>query len=286
MNAFTNPIPVEWLDRVPMEGIHWHWPAGRHMPGAAEFAAYHFLIDGMTGKWHRGVPVRLNSGSLKPGYAAHTLNANTNRIGIGLCGMGGATEVPFNPGQWPIRAFQVDSLIEGCKQLSRFYNIPVTRRTMLSHAEVETTLGIKQRAKWDWTRLPDEVTSLRGALNIGDWIRGRIEGKDEQMSTTPLPIPAMATGRVSTNGSGLITRNGPNGQATGSLPNGTTITVLREQGDWLLVRSPAGFEVWVARRFVDIIDGPQPVEPTTPDPRRAFIADMRAFLDAYEAKLD
>lgn len=274
-------IDPAWLPRVSMRRIHWHWPAGGHYPNQTDLNAYHLLVD-VDGKWHKGrASIALNSGSPKPGYAAHTLNANSDAIGIALCGMGGAQESPFDPGKWPIRPIQVDTLVAGCRQLGEFYDIPVTRKTMLSHAEVQSTLGIQQRNKWDWTRLPDDVTTLRGAHAIGDWIRGRIAGA--ALPVVAEPIPTGATGRVTA--SSLIARNAPNGTQVGSLPRDTIVSVDAEDGTWLQVTTPAGFTVWVSREHVEIIDGPRPIEPTKADPRRAMIAEIRKQLDALEASL-
>jgi hypothetical protein len=36
---------------------------------------------------------------------------------------------------------------------------------------------------------------------------------------------------------------------------------------------------------VEAIDGPPPMAPTTPDPRRAMLAQIRAALDEIEASL-
>jgi hypothetical protein len=57
--------------------------------------------------------------------------------------------------------------------LCRTYGIPVTRETVLTHAEVEPTLGVKQRGKWDLTRLPFR-RDLVGALPVGDYMRERV----------------------------------------------------------------------------------------------------------------
>lgn len=274
-------LNTSWLPRVTMRRIHWHWTAGGHYPNQTDLNAYHLLVD-VDGKWHLGrASIALNSGGIKPGYAAHTLNANSDAIGVAICGMGGATEIPFNPGKWPIRPIQVDTLVAGCRQLGEFYDIPVTRKTMLSHAEVQSTLGIAQRNKWDFTRMPDDVTTLRGAHAIGDWIRGRIAG-----AVVPVvadPIPTGATGRVTA--SSLIARNAPNGTRVGSLPRDTIVGVDAEQGEWLNVTTPAGFTVWVSREHIEIIDGPRPIEPTKPDTRRAAIVEIRKQLDALEASL-
>ena len=58
--------------------------------------------------------------------------------------------------------------------LCQRYGIPVTPKTVLSHAEVQGTLGIKQRGKWDISKLafdplvvgPDACGGLmRGAVS-------------------------------------------------------------------------------------------------------------------------
>lgn len=271
----------DWLPKVPMRRIHWHWTAGTNQPNATDRKAYHLLIDG-DGNWHKGVPgIELNSGGIKPGYAAHTLNANSDAIGISLCGMAGAVEAPFNPGRWPIRPAQIDALVEGCRILGQTYAIPITRKTMLSHAEVQPTLGIAQRNKWDWTRLPDEVTPLRGGIAIGDWIRARIAlaGDAPVDATTPLPTGAMLRVTAST----LNARNSPNGEIVGGLPLGVEVELLTDGGDWLFVRTPGGFDVWISAKHVQAVDGPQPQAPTAPSPVRLWIAQQRKALDELEA---
>src|SRR5690606_21014224 len=95
-------IPAAWLPLVPMKRIIMHWTAGAYQPNDTDKAAYHFLIDG-TAALHSGVNVALNSGSLKSGYAAHTLNCNTDSIGVSLCCMAGASETPFDAGKYPMR---------------------------------------------------------------------------------------------------------------------------------------------------------------------------------------
>ena len=68
--------------------------------------------------------------------------------------MVGAVERPFNAGRYPITPAQVDALARLCADLCRDYTIPVTRKTVLTHAEVQPTLGITQRGKWDVSWLP------------------------------------------------------------------------------------------------------------------------------------
>lgn len=286
-------IPHDWMPAVPMSRIHWHWSAGNHVPNETDRRAYHLLIDG-SGAVVRGIPsIVANSGSLKAGYAAHTRAANTDAIGVALCGMAGAVESPFNPGRAPINIEQIETLIALSRVLGERYRIPVTRRTMLSHAEVQPTLGIRQNFKWDFTRLPC-LPELRGAHAIGDWIRARI-GETVAMSTPapppqpaaePLPLPAGATGVVSAP-TNLNVRREPNvnSDRIGSLPNGTRIEIIGSQASWLQMRSPAGFVGWVHGTYVEIVDGPPATEPTQPSPLRAAAQRLRDFADELEASI-
>ena len=120
--------------------------------------------------------IDLNDAPLKKGYAAHTLNLNSDSIGVSLCGMAGAVESPFNAGRAPITQKQWDVLADVLAQLCRRYSIPVTRKTVLSHAEVQPTLGVTQRGKWDIARLPFDP-SIKGAVAIGDKLRAAVAAK-------------------------------------------------------------------------------------------------------------
>lgn len=137
-----------------MKRIIWHWSAGLHTPSNLDREHYHFIIDG-EGKVHPGKwPVAANEKPVKGQYAAHTLNCNTGSIGIAVAAMAGAVERPFDAGRFPITQKQVTALVGLARDLGKQYGIPVTPETMLSHAEVQPVLGIKQRGKWDITWLP------------------------------------------------------------------------------------------------------------------------------------
>lgn len=172
----SGPLPEGWLPWAQMARIVVHWTGGQHKASSDDKKHYHFLIEG-DGKAIRGVPtVDLNDAPLKPGYAAHTLNLNSDSISVSLCGMAGATESPLNVGKAPITKAEWDTLIEALAQLCRRYSIPVTRKTVLSHAEVQTTLGIKQRGKWDIAVLPWDP-SVKGAIAVGDKFRAAVSAK-------------------------------------------------------------------------------------------------------------
>jgi trimethylamine:corrinoid methyltransferase-like protein len=58
-------------------------------------------------------------------------------------------------------------------QLCRKYGIPITSSTVLTHAEVEPTLGIKQAGKWDIAWLPG-MNAPADPLAVGNVLRALI----------------------------------------------------------------------------------------------------------------
>ena len=124
-------------------------------------------------------------------YAAHTFRLNTRSIGKAMAGMLDAKESPLDFGPYPITEKQFEA---HCKELARthtFREIPVSRATCLTHAEVEITLGVKQKQKWDITVLQFKP-KLKGAIAVGDYMRSRVNHymKDfEPKSETPKPEP-------------------------------------------------------------------------------------------------
>ncbi|KQQ70932.1 N-acetylmuramoyl-L-alanine amidase [Rhizobium sp. Leaf321] len=170
-------IPAAWMPDAKITGIVFHWTAGQNKASDPDRSHYHLLIES-DGKHVRGAPsIDLNSlPKAKAGYAAHTLNCNTGFIGVSLCGMAGAIENPFSAGKQPITRVQWDELANVLGQLCNRYSIKVSRKTVLSHAEVQTNLGIKQKGKWDIARLPFD-TSIQGAAAIGDQMRAMVQSK-------------------------------------------------------------------------------------------------------------
>lgn len=115
-------------------------------------------------------------------YAAHTLNLNTRSAGFAMAGMHSAVESPFDAGPSPINEKQFEAHCKMVAEQHAANAVPITRTTCLTHAEVEPTLGVKQRGKWDFTRLPFKP-ELRGALPVGDYFRERVQ------SYLPNPLP-------------------------------------------------------------------------------------------------
>ena len=159
-----------------MKRIIMHWTAGSHNVGTSDKKHYHFIVDG-AGKVHAGNHTpedNLNTSDGK--YAAHTLNANTGSIGVAVAAMHAAKDRPFHPGNYPITDNQLSAFVKLVADLSEKYDIPVERETILTHAEVQPTLGIKQRGKWDITWLPG-MFEPEHPVSVGDDIREMIRAQ-------------------------------------------------------------------------------------------------------------
>lgn len=150
-----------------------HWTGGGGRASADDREHYHRLIeyDGtlVIGKEAIEDNIVTSDGD----YAAHTLSLNTGSIGVAICGMRGAKEHPFDAGPSPINEEQFDSFCQMIAGLCLEYGIPVTPQTVLTHAEVQPTLGVMQGGKWDIARLPWK-SNIRGALAVGNYMRNRI----------------------------------------------------------------------------------------------------------------
>ncbi|MER9248605.1 peptidoglycan recognition family protein [Mesorhizobium sp. M0590] len=180
-------LPPNWLPNVAMKRVICHWTAGSHSAGDTDRDAYHILVEG-NGRLVRGRPsIALNSGRVKPGYAAHTLNCNGGSIGVSLCCMAGAEERPFDAGRYPMTGAQWDAMTAVVAELCKYYRIKVTPKTVLSHAEVESNLGIEQRGKWDFTRLPFDPT-ISGASACGERLRRDVTAAMGAMPNLPVRI--------------------------------------------------------------------------------------------------
>lgn len=69
---------------------------------------------------------------------------------------------------------QLYALVIETVRLCKIYDIPVSPYSTLSHAEIQPTLGITQRAKWDITAIPG-MTEVGNPLAVGDMIRDMVK---------------------------------------------------------------------------------------------------------------
>ena len=251
----SGPIPNTWMPKADMKRVHVHWTAGAHKANSTDKRAYHILVEG-DGKLKRGdKSIAANAKGSGMRQASHTKKANTGAIGISMCCMRQAKESPFDPGPSPMTETQWNAAIEAIAQLARQYDIKVTPVTILTHAEVEPNLNIKQRNKWDITRLAFDDNSV-GNRAVGDLMRRQVAEILDGIDGTDAPedVPEemrLPKYRVSgVHPSTLNFRDGPNGNKKGSLPERSVVERIAVVGDWWQVRTRAGFVGWVFSRFL------------------------------------
>lgn len=170
----TSVLNQAWLQPVRMSRIILHWSAGAHKASALDKEHYHVIVEGsgIVVKGDHDISDNVNTADGE--YAAHTRGTNTGSIGVSLACMAGAIERPFNPGKFPMTKTQWDKAMQVIAELAAFYKIPVTDKTILSHAEVQPNLGIQQAGKWDVTRLAFDP-SVVGAKACGDKMRREVK---------------------------------------------------------------------------------------------------------------
>ncbi len=158
-----------------VRGVVWHWTAGAKGLISLERKAYNFLHDvqGNTYDGNSTIAEQVMYDWRKGVGASHTKSMNTGWIGSSIDAMAGATGWPLSWGSNPITWEGIDAMLEHTFELSEEYNFPITKWTTLGHAEVQGTLGIKQRNKWDFMVLPGD-DRVRGAVEVGDILRARL----------------------------------------------------------------------------------------------------------------
>lgn len=149
-----------------------HWTAGTNKVSDLDKHHYHFIVDG-DGIVHKGNHSIGDNSTSSGKYAAHVLGFNTKNIGIALAGMAGASESPFKTGRYPIKEIQLEVAAKLAADLSKEYGIPVEKNRIFTHAEVQPTFKVKQKGKWDLTRIPWDK-NLIGHEAVGNYIRDKI----------------------------------------------------------------------------------------------------------------
>lgn len=161
--------------------IHWHWTAGAYGDIALERRAYNGLVDQdgnrIDGDWRFEAQGRYVARKIG---ASHTKNANTGAIGLACDAMAGAKERPFRTGTAPLTWPMLWELCEWTAELCHAYDIPVTKYSVLTHAEIQPTLGIQQVGKWDITWLP-EMDAPGDPIEVGNTLRGMVIEKQQEL---------------------------------------------------------------------------------------------------------
>lgn len=158
-----------------VRGIVWHWTASPYPVSKYDKAHYNFIHD-FEGNTYKGAHTIASQVSYDWRHkigASHTKNMNTGWIGQSCSAMGDAIGWPMNWGSYPLNWTMIDAMLSKSANLCREYEIPVSKWTTLSHAEVQETLGITQRGKWDFMVLPGMPAPIN-AVQVGDILRERM----------------------------------------------------------------------------------------------------------------
>jgi hypothetical protein len=237
-----------------MKRIHVHWTAGNYTANSTDIDHYHILVqgNGTLARGNKSIAANAPGSGMTP--ASHTLNANTGAIGVSMCCMVGAVESPFSSGSAPMTQVQWNAMTDVVATLAKRYSIPVTRPTILTHAEVQPTLQITQRNKWDITHLSFDPTVV-GHYPIGDKMRREVAVKlDGSSPAGPVPIPdTNLLPRFRVKGvapSTLNVRDAPAGNKIGALPEGTRVERLGISQNWWQIRTAQGHTGWVSSEFL------------------------------------
>lgn len=153
--------------------IHIHWTGGAYGDIALERKHYHVIILENGKPVYGSYKPEANANTSDGRYAAHTRACNTGAIGVACDAMGGAKEMPFDSGPYPLTWAQLKGMAREVANLCDTYDIPVSKYSVLTHAEIQPTLRVKQRWKWDITWLPD-MPYPGDAIEVGDRIRDMI----------------------------------------------------------------------------------------------------------------
>lgn len=156
--------------------IHWHWTGGTYEVTGFEKSHYHGVYDYLGGKHYtEHDPTDQADYSYSKGIGcSHTLNANKGALGLSIDCMGGATENGrvADCNGYPPTWEGIDAMLEDTAMYCKIFDIPISRWTTLTHAEVQPTLGIRQKWKWDIRVLPDS-DKLLDPIKAGDILRER-----------------------------------------------------------------------------------------------------------------
>lgn len=163
-----------------------HWTAGGHRASHLDLRHYHEIVEGDGARVPGNLLPEANADTSDGNYAAHTRALNTGSIGLSMAAMAGARETPFSAGSHPITEQQLKAFCEMVAEYADTYSIPITRKTVLTHAEVQPTLGVKQRGKWDITWLPG-LSKPIDPIEAGDRLREMIKGHLHHMKD-PEPL--------------------------------------------------------------------------------------------------
>ncbi len=165
-----------------------HWTAGQYEMSGSDYDKYHEVVEGDgTRRLCKRRP-EANNNVNDGDYAAHVRAKNTGSIGLAMCCMQGAKERPFKKGKYPMTETQLGVFIDMVAEYAETYDIPIDRRHVLSHEEVDVTLGVPQD-KWDIMWLP-HMAKPGDVVEVGDYLRERISDAQNRKFNATKPVYA------------------------------------------------------------------------------------------------
>lgn len=169
----------EIFDPSGITRVHWHWAASTYAVNWDVVKHYNGVFDFEGNEYDGGAPAQAQA-RYQPGHVgvSHTWNANTGAIGLSCAAMAGATcdwgQGKVSQGKYPLTWEGIDAMLEKTVEYCRAFDIHPSPWTTITHCEVQTNIGIKQRNKWDIRVLPDDPTKLLGEKEAGNILRKRM----------------------------------------------------------------------------------------------------------------
>lgn len=182
MDSMDVDDPRDIMDPSGIYRVHWHWAASTYKVTWNVVKHYNAVFDLDGNKHDGGSPPEQQAIYSPPRFGvSHTYRANTHAVGLSVAAMAGAT-CQWGPGivdqgKYPLTWEAIDGMLEETAELCREFDIRPSPWTTITHCEVQTNIGIKQRNKWDIRVLPDNPKKLLGEKEAGDKLRARMMEK-------------------------------------------------------------------------------------------------------------
>lgn len=161
-----------------IRGIVWHWTASTYEVTPYDLQHYNDVHDYKGNSYDGAAPAfhQANYDWRRGVGVSHTRMMNTGWIGQSVSAMHGAEGWPMDWGEYPLTWQGIDAMLERSAEYAEEYDIPCSKWSMLTHAEVQPTLGVRQRGKWDYVVLPGMDKPI-DPVECGDILRERMKKK-------------------------------------------------------------------------------------------------------------
>ena len=149
-----------------------HWSVTEYKTDDDCKRHYHYTFEGDGTEIAGIMRPEANENTEDGIYCGHTRNCNQGSIGVSCASMKGAEwpgKTPEQYGKFPVTQNQFEAMCLRIAKLCKRYAIPISKTTVLMHGEVQKTLLIQQRGKWDIGVLP--YMNLWTVEACGDYMR-------------------------------------------------------------------------------------------------------------------